>query len=143
MIVNCQMCIVSIRRRNAKTQNINRDPRIQIVVDYLTPHLNEQFTIQSLSEMAQVSQTSFRRLFKAHTGKSPSDYIRELRMTSAARMLLTSNREVAEIGYRVGFSDANYFSRTFRQVFGVSPQPPDLTRTGGSCRERITQIMSE
>ena len=50
-----------------------------------------------------------------------SDYIRELRMTSAARMLLTSNREVAEIGYRVGFSDANYFSRTFRQVFGVSP----------------------
>lgn len=63
----------AIRRRNAKTQNINRDPRIQIVVDYLTPHLNEQFTIQSLSEMAQVSQTSFRRLFKAHTGKSPSD----------------------------------------------------------------------
>ena len=111
----------AIRRRNAKTQNINRDPRIQIVVDYLTPHLNEQFTIQSLSEMAQVSQTSFRRLFKAHTGKSPSDYIRELRMTSAARMLLTSNREVAEIGYRDGFSDANYFSRTFRQVFGVSP----------------------
>ena len=74
----------AIRRRNAKTQNINRDPRIQIVVDYLTPHLNEQFTIQSLSEMAQVSQTSFRRLFKAHTGKSPSDYIRELRMTSAS-----------------------------------------------------------
>ena len=111
----------AIRRRNAKTQNINRDPRIQVVVDYLTPHLNESFTIQSLSEMAQVSQTSFRRLFKAHTGKSPSDYIRELRMTSAARMLLTSDREIAEIGYQVGFSDANYFSRTFRQVFGVSP----------------------
>ena len=91
----------AIRRRNAKTQNINRDPRIQVVVDYLTPHLNEPFTIQSLSEMAQVSQTSFRRLFKAHTGKSPSDYIRELRMTSAARMLLTSNREIAEIGYQV------------------------------------------
>ena len=110
----------AIRRRNAKTQNINRDPRIQVVVDYLTPHLNEPFTIQSLSEMAQVSQTSFRRLFKAHTGKSPSDYIRELRMTSAARMLLTSDREIAEIGYQVGFSDANYFSRTFWLVFGVS-----------------------
>ena len=48
----------AIRRRNAKTQNINRDPRIQIVVDYLTPHLNEQFTIQSLSEMAQVRHHS-------------------------------------------------------------------------------------
>lgn len=126
----------AIRRRNAKTQNINRDPRIQVVVDYLTPHLNEPFTIQSLSEMAQVSQTSFRRLFKAHTGKSPSDYIRELRMTSAARMLLTSNREIAEIGYQVGFSDANYFSRTFRQVFGVSPHQYRRISRGQAVRAR-------
>lgn len=126
----------AIRRRNAKTQNINRDPRIQVVVDYLTPHLNEPFTIQSLSEMAQVSQTSFRRLFKAHTGKSPSDYIRELRMTSAARMLLTSDREIAEIGYQVGFSDANYFSRTFRQVFGVSPHQYRRISRGQAVRAR-------
>lgn len=126
----------AIRRRNAKTQNINRDPRIQVVVDYLTPHLNESFTIQSLSEMAQVSQTSFRRLFKAHTGKSPSDYIRELRMTSAARMLLTSDREIAEIGYQVGFSDANYFSRTFRQVFGVSPYQYRRISRGQAVRTR-------
>ena len=126
----------AIRRRNAKTQNINRDPRIQVVVDYLTPHLNESFTIQSLSEMAQVSQTSFRRLFKAHTGKSPSDYIRDLRMTSAARMLLTSDREIAEIGYQVGFSDANYFSRTFRQVFGVSPHQYRRISRGQAVRTR-------
>lgn len=126
----------AIRRRNAKTQNINRDPRIQVVVDYLTPHLNESFTIQSLSEMAQVSQTSFRRLFKAHTGKSPSDYIRELRMTSAARMLLTSDRQIAEIGYQVGFSDANYFSRTFRQVFGVSPHQYRRISRGQAVRTR-------
>ena len=126
----------AIRRRNAKTQNINRDPRIQVVVDYLTPHLNEPFTIQSLSEMAQVSQTSFRRLFKAHTGKSPSDYIRELRMASAARMLLTSDREIAEIGYQVGFSDANYFSRTFRQVFGVSPHQYRRISRGQTVRAR-------
>ena len=126
----------AIRRRNAKTQNINRDPRIQVVVDYLTPHLNESFTIQSLSEMAQVSQTSFRRLFKAHTGKSPSDYIRELRMSSAARMLLTSDREIAEIGYQVGFSDANYFSRTFRQVFGVSPHQYRRISRGQTVRAR-------
>ena len=126
----------AIRRRNAKTQNINRDPRIQVVVDYLTPHLNESFTIQSLSEMAQVSQTSFRRLFKAHTGISPSDYIRELRMTSAARMLLTSDRESAEIGYQVGFSDANYFSRTFRQVFGVSPHQYRRISRGQAVRTR-------
>lgn len=126
----------AIRRRNAKTQNINRDPRIQVVVDYLTPHLNESFTIQALSEMAQVSQTSFRRLFKAHTGKSPSDYIRELRMTSAARMLLTSDREIAEIGYQVGFSDANYFSRTFRQVFGVSPHQYRRISRGQTVRAR-------
>ena len=126
----------AIRRRNAKTQNINRDPRIQVVVDYLTPHLNESFTIQSLSEMAQVSQTSFRRLFKAHTGKSPRDYLRELRMTSAARMLLTSDREIAEIGYQVGFSDANYFSRTFRQVFGVSPHQYRRISRGQAVRTR-------
>ena len=134
----------AIRRRNAKTQNINRDPRIQIVVDYLTPHLNEQFTIQSLSEMAQVSQTSFRRLFKAHTGKSPSDYSR---ITHDVRCKNVIDKQSGScrnwISGRIQRRKL-FFPHLPASIWSFTASiPPDLTRTGGSCRERITQIMSE
>lgn len=72
--------------------------------------------------MADMSQSSLRRLFKEHTGKSSQDFVKDLRMMTAARQLLTSDKRVSAIAYKIGYDDFNYFSRTFKAVFGLSPQ---------------------
>ena len=112
----------NLRRREKHSSDIKLDPRIQVVVDYLVAHPAAPFNSQYLSEIADMSQSSLRRLFKLHTGKTPGDFLKELRMATAARSLLTSNRRVSAIAYEVGFDDLNYFSRIFKATFGISPQ---------------------
>lgn len=114
--------VESIRHRESRTNSIKRDPRIQVVVDYLVSHPSEPFDPEFLSRMADMSQSSLRRLFKEHTGKSPRDFVKDLRMMTAARQLLTSDKRVSAIAYEIGYDDFNYFSRTFKAVFGLSPQ---------------------
>ena len=56
------------------------------------------------------------------TGTTPKDYIRTKRMARAAELLRSGEMTtVAEVAYKVGFSDALYFSRCFKQHFGVTP----------------------
>lgn len=115
------LTISGIRRRIARSTLIKRDPRIQVVVDYLVAHPAEPFDTMFLSQMAQMAPSTLRRLFKEHTGKSPGDFVKELRMVTAARRLLTSDECIANIAYEMGFDDPNYFTRIFKKTFGVSP----------------------
>ena len=114
--------VESLKRREHRTSQIKRDPRVQVVVDYLVAHPSEPFDSDFLCRMADMSPTSLRRLFKEHTGKSPGAFIKELRMVTAARRLLTTGKRVSTIAYEVGFDDANYFSRIFKATFGLSPE---------------------
>ena len=92
-----------------------------MVVDYFIAHPTEPFDTKFLSDMAQMSPSSLRRHFKEHTGKSPGDFVKELRMVTAARRLLVTNDRGSTIAYELGFDDQNYFARMFKSVFGVSP----------------------
>lgn len=100
---------------------LRRDPRIETVVDHLTHHPTERFDMDHLCALADVSPSALRRLFKAHTGKTIGEFVTELRMMTAARMLLITSERIGDVGRRVGYADQNYFTRVFRGVFGVSP----------------------
>ena len=114
--------VAGLRRREDRTHASHRDPRIQVVVDYLVAHPAEPFDSEFLARMADMSPSSLRRLFKEHTGKSPGAFVKDLRMTTAARRLLVTNQRISAIAYELGFDDPNYFARIFKSVFGVSPQ---------------------
>lgn len=55
------------------------------------------------------------------TGYSPNEYIRIIRMKKAAELLLENRYTVAEVSYKVGINDPFYFSKCFKQQFGVAP----------------------
>lgn len=109
-----------IRKRVQKSQ-LQIDPRIQAVIDYVMINPMEAYPTERLSEMAEVAPTTFRRLFKASTGKTASEFIRQLRLTTAARILLVTNDPVNLIALQVGFEDTNHFIRVFKQAFGLTP----------------------
>lgn len=113
--------VEQIYHREKRSLTIKRDARIQTVVEYLVAHPTQSLDISYLCEIAQMSSSSLRRHFKEHTGKTPGDFIKELRVMVAARQLLVTNERVSSIAYELGFTDQNYFSRIFKQIFGVSP----------------------
>lgn len=107
--------------RAKKSNRIKRDFRIEMVVDYLIANPSRPFDTKYFCEMTGLSDSSLRRLFKAHTGKTPFDFMKELRMVTAARRLLVTNKRVSTIAYELGYNDQNYFARVFKSVFGISP----------------------
>lgn len=108
-------------RKRVKKSTVQTDPRIQTVIDYIMLNPTEEYTSDKLSGMAEVAETTFRRLFKEATEKTATEFIRQVRLTTAARLLLVSNDPVNCIAHDVGFEDANHFTRVFRQAFGMTP----------------------
>lgn len=78
-----------------------------------------------LCRAAQLSNTQVNRKLKALTGKTPSQFIRSIRLHKAQELLKTTDLNISEIAYDVGFNDPNYFSRSFSEEFGY---PPNATR---------------
>lgn len=113
--------VAAYKYREMKSNSHKQDPRIRTVMDYLNTHFSGEFDLQSLSEMAGICKSSLRRLFKEQSGKTVSEYVIELRMTTAARKLLISDKTISEIAYEIGYENPSYFTRRFREYFGTSP----------------------
>ena len=108
-------------RNQIKKSGTGMDSRIQGVVDYILLHPNEKYSPSRLAEMAELSKQRFTALFSSQLGKSPMVYIKELKLTTAARKLLVSNLHINDIAYELGYEDTNYFIREFKRAFGCTP----------------------
>jgi len=82
---------------------------------------NSELGILDLCHSTHLSRTQIFRKLKALTGENPTLFIRHLRLERAMELLKTTEMNVSEIAYSVGFSDPNYFSRTFNETYGVAP----------------------
>ena len=69
-----------------------------------------------------MSPSSFSRFFKLRTGKSLSDYILDIRLGFAARMLVDSTKNISEICFECGFNNISNFNRIFKAKRGVTPR---------------------
>lgn len=82
---------------------------------------DEEFGIKELMTELNVSRTQLHRKLKALTNHSTSEFIRKIRLAKAKELLLTTDLNVSEIGYRVGFKSSGYFTQAFTNAFGQSP----------------------
>lgn len=92
------------------------------VIAEIEKHLNDaSFDVETLCQAIGLSQPQTYRKIKALTDLSISEFIRNIRLKKAARLLAAGNLSVSEAAYEVGFSDPNYFSKCFVKVFGQTP----------------------
>lgn len=82
---------------------------------------NSEFGVSELCQKLGMSQSQLYRKIKALTDKSIAAYIRTIRLQKGYEMLKTTNLTVSEVAYDTGFTDPNYFSKTFSKEFGISP----------------------
>ena len=92
------------------------------VIRVIEKHLaEEEFTIEELSLEIEMSRSQAHRKIKALTGKSPSVYMRTLRLLRAKKMIERKAGNISEIAYSVGFSSLGYFTRCFKEEFSYPP----------------------
>ena len=90
--------------------------------EVVATHLDDpNFDVPQLCQAAHLSNMQVNRKLKALTDKTPSRFIRSVRLHKAKELLQTSELNISEIAYEVGFSDPNYFSRAFHKEFGKAP----------------------
>lgn len=104
--------------------------RIQTSLHHLNTHYAEPLRLETLANMEYLSPSRYSALFRQITGRSPQHYLIELRMRNARDLLAATNLSVSEVARSVGYDDPLYFSRLFRQHFGL---PPKAVRTG-ACK---------
>ena len=83
---------------------------------------DSRFGPARLEKELQMSKMQIYRKLKALLDKTPSVFIRDVRLEKSRELLRESDLNISETAYEVGFSDPNYFSRTFRKKFGISPK---------------------
>lgn len=107
----------------ANIRRLPDDPRaaLERTKAYIDNHFNENLTIGKLARMADISAKYYVDLFKKTYGQSTIDYITEVRIRHAKRMMLQADARLREIAQQVGYSDEFYFSRKFKQQIGVAP----------------------
>lgn len=81
----------------------------------------ENIDIPELAALCEMSETNFRRLFTRLFGMPPTEYRLNKRILRAKDLLLSGQYSVKETAREVGFHDANYFTRVFREKVGMSP----------------------
>lgn len=96
---------------------------IQQVNAQIELHIGEEnFGIPQLCRCLCTSRTRLHEVLKKFTGLSASLYIREIRLKRARTLLLTTDLNITQVAFEVGFSDPRYFSRVFTGAYGLSPR---------------------
>lgn len=95
---------------------------IQRLMQLLEAHLSDgNLQVNDLADEMNMSRATFYRRLKQSVDLSPNDFIHQVRMKRSAEMLTTTDRPISQIAYAVGFNNPKYFSKCFRQDYGVSP----------------------
>jgi AraC-like DNA-binding protein len=107
------------RLQNISGAAIYRD-LLDRVNDFMEKNLYQSFAIENMARHCGLSESHFRRLFKAATGSGPVEFITSRRI-SAAKEMLRQNVPVKEIAQRLAFSSEFYFRRVFKEKVGIPP----------------------
>jgi AraC-like DNA-binding protein len=96
--------------------------RINIVFEFIMKNYTKEIYLKEIASKLNMSVPSFSRYFKRHTRKTFTDYITEIRIGHACRMLMENNYNVFEISWQSGFENLSNFNRLFKATVGTTPK---------------------
>lgn len=103
------------RHNEASISGMNR------VLEFIRTHLHETLTLEEISQVALLSKFHFHRIFKMVTSESLAQFIQRLRVEKAANMIYgEAQASLTDIALNCGFSSPGYFSRVFKEHYGIS-----------------------
>ena len=111
--------IINAQKKSLSHWQLNA---IEQVCRYIDAHLSEDLSLIRLADRFHFNPKYLSRLFKQKVSSNLSDYINQRRLELAIRLLSDSHYKVLEVGRKVGFESAPYFTRFFKRYMGMSPQ---------------------
>lgn len=114
--------LIELYSQNIHTRNILIDNEFfKKITDYITENIDKQISLNAVADVFNISTGHLSRLFKEVTGINFSDYVIDLKFKKAAELLVKSRLEVSEISEKLGYFNSSYFSKLFKEKFGMTP----------------------
>ncbi|HCJ58902.1 MAG TPA: hypothetical protein DHV55_17270 [Clostridiaceae bacterium] len=99
----------------------NLKDSIKKAIDYMNENYAAGVSCTELAQLIRMDKYSFIRIFKSQTNKTPYEYLIELKIEKAKKMLRSSKSTITEISMACGFSSHSHFTSTFKRKTGLSP----------------------
>ena len=102
--------------------NNHDSEKINKVFEYTGSHFREPVTLSDVAKLVNLTEGGFCRYFKTRTGKSYFQYLTEVRIANACRMLLEDDKDVAQVCYSNGFNNPSNFHKQFKKIVNLTPK---------------------
>jgi AraC-like DNA-binding protein len=95
--------------------------RINKVCTFIQNNFNQKISLKQVADLIYLTESNFCKFFKKATGKTYSDYLNELRINEACRLLFQTDKTISQVSFECGFETLSYFNRVFLNKKGVTP----------------------
>lgn len=112
--------ILNASKYYLQTQKEDND-RISVIFNYVKDHFKEQITLETVSELSNMTVPSFCRYFKKITNKTFTQFVNEYRITHSLKLLAEQPMSITEVCFDSGFNNFSYFNKTFKEHTQKSP----------------------
>lgn len=99
----------------------NEKDKISEILEYVLKNFKEKITLQDVASLANMSESAFSRYFKARVNKSFSDFLGDVRISNARRLLHDEDLNISQICYESGFPTLSNFNKQFKDRIGKTP----------------------
>lgn len=103
------------------TRRVDADPRLLALARAVEGDLGRAWTVPELAGLLGISAGQLRRVVKHAAGATPREWLCNLRLEQAARLLADPSLRIKEVQSQVGITDPSHFARDFRDRFGMCP----------------------
>jgi AraC-like DNA-binding protein len=100
----------------------SENERINRVFDYIIKNFDQALTLEKAASLANMSETAFCRFFKQRTRKTFTEFVNEVRIGHACKMLSGMEKSISDVAYECGFSNTAYFTRLFKSITQLTPK---------------------
>jgi AraC-like DNA-binding protein len=95
--------------------------RINKVCVYIQNHFSDKISLKEVADLIHLTESNFCKFFKKATGKTYSNYVNEIRINEACRLLAQTEKTISQISFECGFETLSYFNRVFLQKKIMTP----------------------
>ncbi|MDG5472442.1 AraC family transcriptional regulator [Jeotgalibacillus sp. ET6] len=101
--------------------NLNLPDDLREAVRFIETHYDQPLSLEDITKRAALSKYYFTNKFQKYLKTTPIQYLTKTRIKKAMELLITTNKPIQEIAVETGYTNANYFSKVFRKMIGMSP----------------------
>ena len=110
------------RHLNQTESNTMPFQELRAPVEYISRYFDHPITVKSLASACNISVSALERRFRKHLGKTPRQYINDVRLDNVRQLLRETDKAIGVIAQEIGFADHSHMTRAYKKKFGITPK---------------------